>query len=348
MQSTHAVRKALLVAGLCAVAACAGHPAVQLDPVQLPLDEAAHADPLEWWYYTGHLVSTDAPARHYGFEVTVFQLGQLVGGHGRMQLGHFALIDLADQSYHPHEMLGPILPHHDGPASGFDFDFHHGAWKVEGSEGKDHVAVSAGDQAVDLHLEADKPAALLGDHGIVDYGGVVDLAYYSRTRMEVTGTVRDGDAPHPVRGMAWMDHQWGSADMKDFQWKWFSAQLDDGREVILFQVWRRKPHEMIRTYAALVDSAGHLADLPVQGLRIDEQDPWSAGRHASYPTSWGVDVPDAGLQLQFHAQLPQQRFKTRGLVQLGPVYWEGSCTVLLKQADQEVPGVGFVEYAGFE
>jgi predicted secreted hydrolase len=49
--------------------------AVDPQPVVLPRDDGPHDRLTEWWYYTGHLISSDVdgPARRFGFEYVIFR-----------------------------------------------------------------------------------------------------------------------------------------------------------------------------------------------------------------------------------------------------------------------------------
>src|SRR5262245_42431418 len=45
-----------------------------IEPVKLPGDELAHDQPIEWWYFTGHLEEKNGP-RTFAFEMTAVRLG---------------------------------------------------------------------------------------------------------------------------------------------------------------------------------------------------------------------------------------------------------------------------------
>jgi len=45
----------------------------------------------------------------------------------------------------------------------------------------------------------------------------------------------------PVQGISWMDHEFGSTQLREYQvgWDWFSLQLDKGMELMFYQIRQR-------------------------------------------------------------------------------------------------------------
>ena len=54
------------------------------------------------------------------------------------------------------------------------------------------------------------------------------------------GTVMVGGEAFTVDGLSWMDHEWSTSALGAEQagWDWFSIQLDDNTELMLFQLRR--------------------------------------------------------------------------------------------------------------
>lgn len=321
-----------------------------LQPVVLPDDEGTHDFNIEWWYYTGHLetVGPDGP-RKFAFEMTVFKGAAIepISGY----VAHFAFIDLDKRKHVPFECFNPFasqLP----PApsrDGFKFIFEQGKWLVEGQGGHDRLKAETKDYSIDLELTSIKVPALFGDEGIVDYGAAGKLAYYSRTRMLTSGSVRVPDehgAPknYVVTGMTWMDHQWGPAGIPNkMGWDWFSVQLDNFNDFMIFQVRDQRSKEIINTAGFIVDAKNQV--IKIQGELIDIR---AVNPNAAiYPTEWTIKVP-APFDIDFHirARFPEQRFKVPA--QLTPVYWEGSCLTRGKYQGVLAKGRGFTEMAGYE
>ena len=47
-----------------------------------------------------------------------------------------------------------------------------------------------------------------------------------------------------VSGLSWMDHEFGTSMLEAEQlgWDWFALQLEDGRDIMLYQMRRRAAH----------------------------------------------------------------------------------------------------------
>ena len=89
-------------------------------------------------------------------------------------------------------------------------------------------------------LDPGKPVVLQGDRGYSRKGRDPGNAshYYSLTRMPSTGTLRLGERTIAITGNSWMDHEFGTSalDAGTRGWDWFALQLDDGRELMLYQL----------------------------------------------------------------------------------------------------------------
>ena len=131
--------------------------------------------------------------------------------------------------------------------------------------GVHHLQAQTAGFAIDLHLDENRPAVLHGDHGYSRKGAATGNAshYYSLTRMPTRGTiVLDGRAIG-VAGLSWMDHEFGTSFLEPEQigWDWFSIQLDDGRDLMIFQLRRADgsidPGRAERSSAGWINSADH-------------------------------------------------------------------------------------------
>src|SRR5690625_5637722 len=100
------------------------------------------------------------------------------------------------------------------------------------------LSMNAGDFAVQLNLESLRPIVAQGDSGYSRKGPEAGNAsyYYSLTRLQARGSVAIGAEEIPVAGLAWLDREWGSSQLAEglSGWDWFSLQLDDGRDLMVF------------------------------------------------------------------------------------------------------------------
>lgn len=58
--------------------------------------------------------------------------------------------------------------------------------------------------------------------------------YYSWTNLWTFGTLVDHGTPVAVIGVSWMDHQWGNFLPNPGGWDWFSVQLSNGTQYMIY------------------------------------------------------------------------------------------------------------------
>ncbi len=305
--------------------------------VSLPDDEGPHRDPIEWWYFTGHLTAPDG--REYGFELTFFQVIGTAGIAGHF--AHFAVSAPAEGLFISDERFG--LPARE-PQPGV-VDLQLGDWQLTGQNRSYRLV--AGNQAAgfDLNLTDAKQAVLHGDTGLVSYGPAGDSYYYSRTRLRGEGRLRLGTQELPVSVLAWHDRQWGKfTALAGGGWDWFSVQLDDNTEIMLYLV-RLVPGPPTIIHGTYVDEYGVATSLAPEDFRVSALGSWSSPlTGATYPAGWRVQLPGYGLDLALTPALPGQEFVSRVF---GVAYWEGKVGVMGRRAETPISGHGYVELTGY-
>lgn len=314
-----------------------GTPAAVPVPVVFPRDDGPHAEPLEWWYYTGHLF-TDAGDR-YGFEFVVFKAE--VGG----LLGYAAHVAITDNprgrfAYDQRRVLAPATA--DDPTDA-GFDLGVGEWRMTGVGGQDRLRATMPGYGIDLALSATKPPALHGADGFVRFPGAKGYTYYySRTRMDITGTLTVDGASVAVTGEAWFDHQWGDfRTLQEGGWDWYALQLDDVRDVMLYVV-RDAAGGPPYLEGSLVAADGALTALAGDDVAIAATGSWtSPTTGVTYPSGWDVTIPPADLSLALTPTMPDQELDTRAST--GVVYWEGEVLIVGESAGTAIGGLGYVE-----
>ncbi|GIW11298.1 MAG: carotenoid 1,2-hydratase [Dehalococcoidia bacterium] len=324
----------------------AAGPAAPFPHVRLPEDEGPHDRLTEWWYYTGHLDT--AEGSEFGFELVVFQI--LRGRLPPFYLAHFAISDFGRGEFHYQERsesrpdLLPLLTEAARRAQpGFQLSL--GDWSIAGREGTDQLRASMPGYAIDLTLVATKPPALHQGSGLIRYGQAGYSYYYSRTRLAVSGTLIDHGVARPVRGEAWMDHQWGDfIALLGGGWDWFSLQLDDGSEYMVYEIRDQTTGQPYDRFATRIDPDGTTHDLPVDGFSLEVTARWQSPKSgAIYPAGWVVRAPSEGLQLQLAPRLADQELVTTS----GVTYWEGAIAVTGERAGRPVRGRGYAELTGY-
>ncbi|MDE3074309.1 MAG: hypothetical protein KGJ86_02680 [Chloroflexota bacterium] len=305
------------------------------DHVTLPADDAAHDDLTEWWYYTGHLKAANGAT--YGFELVTFQGNR--ADTAPAYAAHFAVTDNARQTFRFAERS--VVGAQPRPQSGFRFQLND--WLMEGVGGQDHLAAQMDGYAVDLRLRSSKPAVLHDGKGLISFGPAGDSYYYSRTRLTTTGTIVDHGRRLAVTGMSWMDHQWGNFISAGGGWDWFSMQLDDDTELMLFLL-RDRAGNPAGSYGTLVGPAGRARTLLPSEYAVRATGSWTSRQTGvTYPSGWRVQAADAELTLT--PTVKGQELRT--VASTGVNYWEGDVAMVGSKGGEPIEGLGYVELVGY-
>jgi len=338
----------LLVASVCSACApgAAVDPAVlrplasataaaSLPALQLPRDDAPHHDLTEWWYYTGHLRS--AAGASYGFELVAFQGNR--AGTPTAYAAHFAVTDNTRGTFQFAQRTSTAAQ--PPPARGFAFNFD--GWQMSGYNGHDRLRASLGSYGIDLALASLKPAVLHGQNGIISFGPAGRSYYYSRTRLATSGTVDDHGHSAAVTGTSWMDHQWGNFISTAGGWDWFSIQLSDHSELMLFLL-RDAAGKSSGSYGTVVEPSGAVDVLPAGGYAVQALGKWTSPQSSiTYPSGWLLKVGTTVLTIQ--PTVRDQELRTAAST--GITYWEGDSVVRGTRAGQVVTGQAYVELVGY-
>ena len=307
-------------------------------PVAFPRDDGPHDVDVEWWYFTGHLFTEEGD--RYGFEYVIFRARQdNLEGYA----SHFAITDNPRQRFQYDQRLrGAAGVAGDGAVLDLDLD----GWTMRGGAGQFTLAADMPGYAMRLDVETTKPAALHDGDGYIDYGNGTASYYYSWTRMDVTGTLDLGQGRRQVSGEAWMDHQWGDfATYQEGGWDWFSVQLEDGTDVMLYLI-RDADGNTLRVDGSIVGPDGGLSVLGAGDFVISADGKWTSPRTGTtYPSGWTITVPDHELAMTIAPSLPDQELDTRATT--GVIYWEGEAIVAATHRGRPVAGYGYVELTGY-
>jgi predicted secreted hydrolase len=305
--------------------------------VALPEDDAPHDMEVEWWYYTGHLVAGE---EQYGFEMVVFQVMYLTY-EGTM--AHFAVTDKAQ------ELFAYDIRYLEGlePPQGQGFDLSIDDWRMRGFDGEDYLKAGMSGYAIELDLVALKEPVLHGGDGLIEMGSpVLKSYYYTRPRMDVTGTLEVQGVPREVTGTAWMDHQWGdffAGYYLGVGWDWFSIQLEDFTELMLFNF--RVDQVTERSEGSFFDELNCLYPLDASDFQVLGLGTWvSPHSGAEYPMGWHVSLPDHELELTLDPVMEDQEL----CMILDTCYWEGPVAVSGTRQGEPIAGQGYVEMTGYQ
>jgi predicted secreted hydrolase len=354
---------ARVLAGICvAGVAVAGQgtpwkQATRGRPIVLPADHASHPDyKLEWWYYTGHLDAEDG--RRFGYQLTFFRIGvdPAPANPSRwavrdLYMTHLALSDINGRRFQFTERLNRSGPGWAGAAPDAYRVWNEDWTATRDAHGIHHLQAKGDGFGIDLQADEDRPAVLHGDRGYSRKGSAPGNAshYYSLTRMPTRGTVTLNGRPINVVGRSWMDHEFGTSFLEPEQigWDWFSIQLDDGRDLMIFRLRRADGSIDPRSSGTLVDPDGSTVPITVDsGFSLDPGNSWTSPHSgARYPVQWTVRVPGAALDLSVRAALDDQELHLER--SSGVTYWEGAIDVSGQVRGHPVKGRGYLEMTGY-
>ena len=324
-------------------------------PFVFPADHGPHPQfRTEWWYYTGNLFGADG--RHFGFQLTFFRIGvapAMVARASRWAsreayMAHFALTDTTGRRFSAASRLSRAALGLAG-AQAQPFQVWVEDWSAEGVAGDAalvRLRAAEGDVAIDLTLASVKPVVLQGERGLDRKGEEPGNAshYYSLTRMPARGRVTVRGAAFDVTGLAWMDREWSTSSLGAdlVGWDWMAIQLDDGRDLMLYQLRRADGSADRFSAGRLVDVDGTSRRLTLDDFRIDVLETWSSPRGGTrYPSRWRITIPSETLDLDVVPRLADQELA------LAVRYWEGAVRVAGHARGRTIAGVGYVELVGY-
>ncbi|MFQ5990974.1 MAG: lipocalin-like domain-containing protein, partial [Nitrospiraceae bacterium] len=325
-----------------------------------PRDHGAHEEyQTEWWYYTGHL--STAAGRQFGYQLTFFRRA-LASEAARtnpsrwairqLYLAHFALSDLDRARFRFAEKISRAGIGKAGADAG-RLRVWIDRWSAEaltGTHEPHHLEASTTEFSIDLVVNPEKPPIVHGRRGISRKGDAPGQAshYYSLTRLGTTGTVTIGDQPLAVRGTSWMDHEFSSSDLGEdlTGWDWFSIQLDNQMELMLYQLRREDGGFAPASSGTMVYPDGDTRHLSASDFAVDVLDRWTSQTSgARYPSRWRVTVFPEELTLELVPRLAEQELMTERSTRV--TYWEGAVGVAGTQQGASIEGQGYVELTGY-
>ncbi len=323
-----------------------------------PRDHFSHPEfRTEWWYYSGHL--NDQEKRSYGYQLTFFRTGikreATAKSKWAIQNLYFAHLALTDESNKKFQYREKIHRGSLGESGASDKTFRVWIedWSLEGKGPamRDHF-LKAGDRelGIELTLTPQRNPVIHGQNGISQKAEGEGYAshYYSITRLKTEGKIFLKDREFPVQGTSWMDHEFGSAQLRDYQvgWDWFSIRLENGTDLMLYQLRHRDGKVDPYSSGTIMFQDGSQRHLPLKGFQIEVLERWKSKKSgATYPSRWRVKVPKDQIDLLLTPVVKDQELITE--VSTGITYWEGSVRIEGKYGNISVKGLGYVELTGY-
>ena len=307
-----------------------------------PADHGPHDEFLsEWWYFTGNL-------EDFGYELTLFRqatekpvdrliprTSQWASRHSMM--GHFAISDLRAQKFHRFERLSRAALGLAGATKGPKIAWVED-WTVDlTGPGRFELKAAAEGCSLALSAESLKEPVLQGEDGYSRKGDRAEQSsyYYSLTRMRTRGEIQVPSGRYSVQGTSWMDREWSTQplDKEMAGWDWFALQLDDGCELMFYQLRDKQGRSTRWSAGTWVAANGKVTRLKRDDLKVEVTAHWrSPVDGTEYPAGWNLQV--LNRQLVVRPRLADQEMT--GAVR----YWEGAVEV-------SQGGRGYVEMVGY-
>lgn len=313
---------------------------------EFPRDHFNHPDfQTEWWYYTGNLRALDG--RRFGFELTFFRQAVArpattsIWDINDVWMAHLALSDIEGRQFLHTERLnraGLGIAGADLAQARVWNGNWHSQWTFEGTQKLEAIADRF---SFDLSLKPEKPPVINGVNGVSQKAEGAGKAshYISFTRLKTTGSITLDGKQFAVEGSTWMDHEFFSHQLDAGQtgWDWFSMQLEDGSDLMLYRLRRADGSPDPYSAGTYVDLQGHSKHLAASDFKVTPGKTWT-----HYPVEWTVEVPSMNFKAQVSTPLPQQE-----ITGSGSTYWEGAVDIDATEAGHRLRGVGYLEMTGY-
>ncbi|MBS1212480.1 MAG: hydrolase [Proteobacteria bacterium] len=320
---------------------------------RFPADHGPHPDFRdEWWYLTGNL---DGPvSQRFGFQITFFRHGLKRGmpqrasawGGNEVYMAHFAVTDAAQRRFTSLQRISRTGPGLAGTRAE-PFKVWVENWFLEARLSGGFPWQFRAEQegvALDLKLTPLKPVILHGERGLARKGPDAGNAsyYYSIPRLAAEGTLRLDGSETSVKGLAWLDREWSTQMLADYQagWDWFSLQLADGTDIMFIRIRRRDGTEEPASSGSLIRADGSMSPLARDDVSIEVLATWDSPAGASYPARWRLTLRKSGRTLEIRPVLADQELRQEAR------YWEGAVDVF-EVGTGSPAGRGYVELTGY-
>ena len=351
---TDSFRRALMFSGLGAALYTPAHaPALPVKPLVFPRDYGSHPDfRTEWWYVTGHAKSGDKlGAREFGFQVTFFR-SRVAGTEAmtskfaakQLLFAHAAVTDVQGKKLlHDQRLMREGFDV--ATASTADTRVQIKDWSLQ-REGKGYKATLAGnDFKIALQFTPSQPVLLQGKEGLSRKGPEEKQAsyYYSEPQLAASGTLTLGAVDFPVKGTAWLDHEWSQELLHPnaVGWDWIGMNLFDGSAVTAFQL-RDKEGKAIWDGGSFRTAKGQYFRFVKGEVIFSRQRSWKSPlSQANYPVEWIVRTPADFYTVK--AVIPNQELDSRNST--GAIYWEGLSDLFDSNGNHV--GRGYLEMTGY-
>jgi len=277
--------------------------------------------PLEWWYISAYI-----PEENLAFHWAMFKVYTPQDYHigffqpalffpGPYHASHIAITDLKENQKTFLERFDFRTDQPQGDSTIYypPLRIQQGDWKLRQENSQPYPTFELEAGPIRLRLSALKPAVAHppGYSGTPQTGR---MYYVSYTRLALEGSI----GGRPVKGLAWMDHQWGDqigGTSLGALWDWFGLHLSNGSDLMLYRI-KNPQGEVVQLVGSLVNPQGQVSE--VKGLQMKPLYTWTSPSGRTYTLSWQIQAE--GLSLELNPLRLDQELLAKST---RTAYWEG-------------------------
>ncbi len=328
-----------------------------------PQDHFSHPEfKTEWWYYSGHLHSQEK--KSFGYQLTFFRTGLNREAKQRSKWSiqdlYFAHLAITDESKKKFGYLEKISRGSLGEAGASTYTASEKTYRIwiedwsikgKGPAVQNH-SLKAGDKnfGIELLLTPEKNPVIHGQNGMSQKAEGEGYAshYYSISRLKTEGKIFSQNKEIPVQGTSWMDHEFGSSQLREYQagWDWFSIQLANNMELMFYQIRWKDGKVDPYSSGTIIFPDGTRQHLTENEFQIEVLDQWKSSKSSAvYPSKWKIKVPGHKIELTLSPTVKDQELITKKSTRV--TYWEGSVKVEATYKGSSIIGMGYAELTGY-
>jgi predicted secreted hydrolase len=313
-----------------------------------PQDHLPHENfRTEWWYFTGNLIDKKSKIP-FSYQLTIFRQAlkpptNKANSLKQVWMGHLAITDIQDNKFFSYE----ILEREDLALAGLKnkpIEIFIDDWRIIFKDEKYFLSAKHQDIELDLELEPMKAIVLQGDEGLSQKSAEPGNAsyYYSITRLKTTGQIKIKSNSYDVAGLSWFDREWSTSALAKDQagWDWFSLQLDNDTEIMIYQL-RNKDNSIDDFSSAAIFQGSNKINLKQKDFVIKVLKYWTSPEGLNLPAEWQIEIPSRKISLKLSPRINDQ------LHRFNISYWEGSVAIAGSYNGKKISGYGFAELTGY-
>lgn len=322
--------------------------------VSLPEDDAPKSLSEDYttdvYFFMGEFQTLQGRDYHFALAYLYFE-GTTLAAVG-------SITDVANQKFH-HKTWASLGVPYKATQNSFDLSIPDGPLSVnspraKGANGVALVEMEIDGIKVEFALDSLKNPAYFFHNGFGQYtdpatgNDVGSNFYYGRTRNLLLGKIKQNGNTQLVYGEAWAERQAAIALQGDVKWTWYSIRLDNGEEIMAYDIKMRQTGDQVIRSATFVGAPGtcqYEEPAPEEFIMTSSGSYTSPHSGNVYPTSFGLEIPSKNLQLTLTPVMQDQELVN--LLGFVPPAWHGGTTVTGRRNGRPVRGHADVELYGF-